>query len=186
MNKNKEKNTMGKDFLLFVRDITVSMVVLFVLFHYVVRPVQVVGSSMYPTLKDQEFGISNVFSVKTGDLERFDIVIIYLEEKDEYLVKRIIGMPGETVSYTDGQLYINGEAVEEDFLDASYVSTYEDGTFMSDVAEVTLGEDEYYCLGDNRPHSTDSRYYGAFKSDQIVAKGVFVIWPLSEFGGTSS
>ena len=104
-----------------------------------------------------------------------------MAEKKEYLIKRVIGLPGETVEYRNNQLYINGEPVEEPFLDASYTSTYP-GTFTSDFKTEKLGEDEYFCMGDNRPHSSDSRYYGAFHKSDIVSKGVFVIYPFKAFG----
>jgi len=136
---------------------------------------------MYPELSDTSVGFSNVVGYNISGLKRFDIVIIYVAEKDEYLVKRVIGLPGETVSYKDGKLYINGEYVKEDFLDQTYVSSY-NGTFMADVSPITIGDDEYYCLGDNRPHSSDSRYYGPFKKENIKSKGIFIFWPFSNFG----
>ena len=95
--------------------------------------------------------------------------------KKKLLIKRVIGLPGETVSYKDGQLYINGKAMDEPFLNQDYVNTYEDGTFMSDVDPITLGDDEYFCLGDNRPHSSDSRYYGPFKKDDIIDPAVGLV-----------
>lgn len=180
--KTEEKTSIGKELLLFLRDIVIAMAVVFVVFHWIVRPVEVIGSSMYPTLQDREYGISDVIGTKLGSIDRFDIVIVHLEEKNEYIVKRVIGLPGETVSYKDGQLYINGKAMDEPFLNQDYVNTYEDGTFMSDVDTITLGDDEYFCLGDNRPHSSDSRYYGPFKKDDIIAKGVVVIYPFNKAG----
>ena len=177
----EEKNPFWKEALLFVRDIAVYMAVVFLLSNYVIRPVQVIGSSMYPTLEDKEFGFSNLIGYRTDGLKRFDIAIIYIEEKEEYLVKRVIGLPGETVSYTGGQLYINGQAVAEDFLDEEYKKSY-GSAFMEDVEPVVLGEDEYYCLGDNRPRSSDSRVYGPFKKDRICSKGVAVLFPFSRIG----
>lgn len=177
-----EKKSIGREILSFLLEIVIIMALVMVTVHYVVRPIVVVGSSMYPTLEDGEYGLSNVLGAELGHIDRFDIVIIYVEEKDEYIVKRVIGLPGETVSYTDGQLYIDGTATDEPFLDEDYMSTYADGTFMTDVEPITLGDDEYYCLGDNRPHSTDSRYYGPFKESDIISKGVFVIYPFGEAG----
>lgn len=170
-----------KEFLDFLKDVIICMAIVFLLVQFVVRPIQVKGSSMYPTLHDGSLGFSNILGFRTGGIKRFDIVIVYLDEKEEYIVKRVIGLPGETVAYSDGQLYINGEAVAEDFLDQDYVDSY-NGYFMSDVDEITLGEDEYYCLGDNRPHSSDSRTYGPFHKSDILCKGVFIFLPFSDFG----
>lgn len=178
---DKEESLAGEIFG-FLKDLVISLVVVLFIVQVIVRPVQVVGHSMDPTLQDRSYGFSNVIGLRLGGIDRFDIVIVYVEEKDEYLVKRVIGLPGETVSYTGGTLYINGNAMEEPFLDQEYIDSYTDGVFMSDVEPVTLGSDEYFCLGDNRPHSTDSRYYGPFHRKDIAAKGIFVFWPLNEIG----
>lgn len=176
------EESLTHEILDFLKDMLISLVVVLFVVHFIVRPVQVVGHSMDPTLQDCSYGISDIIGTKIGSIDRFDIVIVYVEEKDEYIVKRAIGLPGETVSYSGGVLYINGEEVDEPFLDPSFVSSYQEGPFMTDVEPITLGEDEYFCLGDNRPHSTDSRYYGPFHKDDIVAKGITIFWPLSAFG----
>jgi|GEM_PF-123138 signal peptidase I, bacterial type len=179
--KEEAAPSAGREVLSFIRDLAICIVAVFLLTSFVIRPVQVKGNSMYPELSDTSVGFSNVVGYNISGLKRFDIVIIYVAEKDEYLVKRVIGLPGETVSYKDGKLYINGEYVKEDFLDQTYVSSY-NGTFMADVSPITIGDDEYYCLGDNRPHSSDSRYYGPFKKENIKSKGIFIFWPFSNFG----
>lgn len=155
------------------------IVMLFV--NFVARPIHVEGRSMYPTLESGSIGFANVFGRKFMTLERFDIAIIHVENPDEYIVKRIIGMPHETLEYHDDMLYINGEPVEQPFLDTDYRKSYED-QFTTDIEPITLGEDEYYCLGDNRPVSRDSRYYGPFKGSRIIAKGAFIFFPFNEFG----
>lgn len=184
VNKKKEEQqevSAVREVLGFLRDLAVCFAVVFFITKVLVKPVQVNGESMYPTLQNDEIGVSNMIGYRISGLERFDIAIIYIASKDEYIVKRVIGLPGETVSYQAGQLYINGEVVEEPFLDADYVSSY-GSDFMSDIDPVNLAEDEYYCLGDNRPHSSDSRYYGPFKKSQIECRGVFIFFPFSSFG----
>ena len=100
---------------------------------------------------------------------------------------RVYVKTGNTPDGPSGEKYsiayrsINGEPFDEPFLEEEYVSTYGD-SFMEDVEPVTLAENEYYCLGDNRPHSSDSRYYGPFKKDEIECRGVFIIYPFSNFG----
>ena len=179
--RNPQKNSAYREVLGFLRDLAVSMAVILVICNFIVRPVRVYGDSMYPTLYDGGVGFSNVIGMKMSGLKRFDIAIIYVEEKNEYLVKRVIGLPGETVSYRFGQLYINGEMMDEPFLDQAYVESCGQ-YFMSDVSDITLGDDEYYCLGDNRPASSDSRYYGPFKKENIRSKGVLILWPFADFG----
>ncbi len=133
---------------------------------------------MYPTLKDGDFGFSNVISVKLSKLERFDIVIINSPLGDDKLVKRIVGFPGEQVDYIEDVLYIDGKPVEESFLNQNYMNEFyatSDTPFTKDFS-VTLGDNEYYCIGDNRPNSSDSRVFGPISEDSIISKGVFVIF----------
>ncbi len=166
--------------------IVITVVVCLVLTNFFFMPVRVEGTSMYPTLSDESFGFTSIISRRVDGIERFDIVVIHLEDENENLVKRVIGLPGETLWYINGTLYIDGEPIEEDFLDDEYVQQQLEETlapyFTSDVTSITLGEDEYYCLGDNRLVSLDSRYYGTFSSDQIVSVGIFIIWPFSDLG----
>ena len=170
-----------KEVILFLRDLAICMAIVLIVTTYVIRPIQVKGSSMYPTLENGEIGASNLIGYKMGEINRFDIVIIYLEDKDEYIVKRVIGLPNDTVSYLAGELYINGEVMDEPFLNQEYIDSLGE-VFMQDMDEVALGDDEYFCLGDNRPHSTDSRYYGPFTKDMIMSKGVFILFPFNRFG----
>lgn len=179
--EEEEESSALKEVLLFFKDLAISFAVVLILVNFIIRPIQVKGSSMYPTLKDGEVGFSNLIGRKTTGIERFDIVIVYMEDKDEYLVKRCVGLPNETIAYKDGILYVDGKAVEEEFLDEEYKSSFGE-IFTDDVEEITLGDDEYFCVGDNRPRSTDSRYYGPFTEDMIISKGVFILFPFSNFG----
>lgn len=177
--KENKNNSIWKEFLDFIKEVGISLLVVLLVMHFIAKPVIVKGSSMYPTLQDGDFAFSNILGVKMNKISRFDIVIIHIPEKNEYIVKRVIGLPGETVEYKDDKLYIDGEYVEEPFLDESYTSTY--SQFTSDIESITLGDDEYYCLGDNRPNSSDSRVYGPFKKDKITSKGLFIFFPFKDF-----
>ena len=95
----------------------------------------------------------------------------------------MIGLPGETIEYRQDQLLVNGEAVAEDFFDQDYKrSQSANGSFTQDFGPVTLADDEYFMLGDNRPYSSDSRWYGPFKKEQIKAKDVVVLFPFQQIG----
>lgn len=185
--KDNEKNPSNskRDLLEFGLTLALSMAAVLLLVTYIVRPIRVEGNSMFPTLESDSLGFSNIVGLNTGGLKRFDIAVIRVTEgsSTKYLVKRVIGLPGDTISYTGGVLTVNGQEVEESFLNANYVASYGGkGIFMSDVAEVTLKDDEYYCLGDNRPNSRDSRYYGPFKRENIICKGAFILLPIKDFG----
>lgn len=181
---------MKKDdkFILLLKDIMktflVSIVFLIILTQFFVRPFRVEGESMMPTLKNGEVGFSNIIGLKMGEISRFDVVIVYIEETDKYIVKRVIGLPGETVSYQDDILYINGHPVEESFLDSDFVRNYlyqGNDFFTADFNPIVLDDDQYFLMGDNRPRSSDSRTYGPFNYSQIKSKGAFVILPLTSF-----
>lgn len=162
-----------------------SMLAVLLMITFVVRPIRVEGNSMYPTLESDSPGFSNIIGLNTAGLKRFDIAVIRVtgENSAKCLVKRVIGLPGETISYKGGVLLVNGQAVDEPFLNENFVASYGGrGVFMGDVAEITLGSDEYYCLGDNRPNSRDSRYYGPFKRGCIICKGAFILLPIKDFG----
>ena len=146
---------------------------------FVAFPVQVSGTSMSPTLHDKDFGISSIWTKNTEGIERFDIVIVRVE--DEYWVKRVIGLPGETISCKDNQVYVNSEPIDETYLDEEYIQEEinEHGAFTHDFIEITLGDDEVFLMGDNRVHSLDSRIVGPFKISDIKAKDMVIFWPLS-------
>ena len=133
---------------------------------FLLKPVVVEGQSMHPTLESGETGFS--FPIGKLSIKRGDIVIINVSNHHEgsqyYIVKRVIGLPGETVKVSGTDVFINGKPLLE---------TYPVYDYGSEENIATLGDDEYYCLGDNRSHSMDSRYYGPFKSSEIVAKGFF-------------
>ena len=168
-----------KDYLLgpsyiamIIRQIMIAFVLSYLIISFILLPCVVEGSSMYPTLQEGDYGYSFIIS-RNISINRFDIVVIQIDGKDELLVKRLIGLPNEKIVYKDNKLYVNDEYVEEDFLDSD---------IDTDDLEVVLGEDEYFFLGDNRNVSRDSRFYGAISKQQILSTHVFVIKPLSHFG----
>jgi len=136
---------------------------------YIVSPIRVNGQSMYPTLKNSDMMILNETSYYFKDIKRFDIVVV--DAKDELIIKRVIGLPGETISYKDNTLYINGKKVEEKY---SYGIT-------DDFEPVKL-KDEYFVMGDNRQNSLDSRYFGPFKKKYIRGKTNLIFLPFDRMG----
>lgn len=154
-----------------LQSIIIAFVIVLILFNFILMSVQVDGSSMYPNLKDGQRGISFIITKNIG-INRFDVAVIDSNKLDYLLVKRVIGLPNEKVEYKDNKLYINDEYIKEDFLNDIYTGDF----------SIQLGDDEYFCLGDNRQVSNDSRYYGAFHKNEIVATHIFVYYPFNEFG----
>lgn len=189
--------TLLEDILGFIKVFVVSAIVILLFVNFVAHPVRVDGRSMYPTLKDGEFGFTNVGGVLLNGVERGDIVVVTMEEEGQktHWVKRVIGLPGETVSCVNDVIYINGKALDETkYIDPDYRQSLvdkfgyfnkvpnADNTNVEDFEEVKLGDDEYYVMGDNRPYSKDSRYVGPVKKSQIFAKKMLVLLPISDIG----
>lgn len=192
-----DERTLLEDILGFIKVFVVSAIVILLFVNFVAHPVRVDGRSMYPTLKDGEFGFTNVGGVLLNGVERGDIVVVTMEEEEQktHWVKRVIGLPGDTVSCVNDVVYINGKVLDETkYIDPDYRQSLVDkfgyfnkvpnanNTNVEDFEEVKLGDDEYYVMGDNRPYSKDSRYVGPVKKSQIFAKKMLVLLPISDIG----
>lgn len=147
---------------------------------YVGQRTQVIGSSMETTLSEDDNLIVDKISYRFRDPQRFDIIVFPFQyEEDTYYIKRIIGLPGETVQIDeDGNIYINGEVLEENY--GREVIRYPGRA----SEPITLAEDEYFVLGDNRNNSSDSRdpSVANIKREDIIGRAWLRIWPLSKFG----
>ena len=153
----------------------VVIVIVFLLFVFVVGLQQVTGPSMFPTLKEGNILIVNKLLYRIKDIQRNDIVV--LMHDDKYMVKRVVGLPGEHVEYKDNYVYVNGEKFKETIIDTENVKT--DDFSIEDLGYDTIPEGMYLVLGDNRENSQDSRDYGLVKKDLIVGKAWIRIWPLN-------
>lgn len=192
-----DERTLLEDILGFIKVFVVSAIVILLFVNFVAHPVRVDGKSMYPTLKDGEFGFTNVGGVLLNGVERGDIVVVTMEEDGQktHWVKRVVGLPGDTVSCVNDVVYINGKVLDETkYIDPDYRQSLvdkfgyfnkvpnADNTDVVDFEEVKLKDDEYYVMGDNRPYSKDSRYVGPVKKSQIFAKKMLVLLPISDIG----
>lgn len=182
--KEEKKKDKGNDAKYILYDLIFYAVLIFVCIYiipnFVLQRTIVDGSSMADTLQNGEHLYVEKISYRFDALDRFDIIVFYPygRENEEYYVKRIIGLPGETVQIIDSEIYINGELLEEDY-------GKEEIEDPGRAAEpITLAEDEYFVLGDNRNISKDSRTYevGNVKKQNIGGKAIFRIKPLSRFG----
>ena len=171
--------------LLFIVLILMGGLVIFHNFYF--TPIKIVGSSMEPTLVNQEFGVMDQNPQTIDGLERFDIVIVKQNPTiDRYLIKRLIGLPGETIALQqDGSLLVNGLLVDQDFLPET---GYQERTCTNMNAigciPLTLDDNSYFVMGDNRGFSTDSRVFGPIAKDQLIGK-LFAIEGICQ-GQTSS
>ena len=131
-----------------------------------------------PTLHPKDIMILNKSAYYFSDPERFDIVVVSMP--DEYLIKRVIGLPGENIKYVDNTLYVDGEKIEEPIADLET-----DDFDIEELGATEIPDDSYLVLGDNRDNSLDSRELGFISKDRILGKATFIILPFSRFGGIS-
>ena len=164
-----------------------SFIVAFIIvggvYFFLGRPFTVSGASMYPTLHN---GDRMVLS-KVGDIHRFDVVILKAPDENVEYIKRVIGMPGDTIEMKSGVLYINGKKVDQPFINTEALAKQtvfmDDFTLESLTGESKVPEGKYFVLGDNRGVSKDSRMIGFIDRSAIEGKAVFTIWPFGRSGG---
>lgn len=146
----------------------VIVVVVVLIRTFIITPVRVDGDSMKNTLKNGDI----LLLYKLRSIDRFDIIVLDEEKDNEKIIKRVIGLPGETVAIKKGKIYINDKVIDDEY---AYGQT-------SDYNKVTLKDDEYFILGDNRLISKDSRYFGPIKDNEIKGKIVFRLFPFAKIG----
>lgn len=167
------KNDFVKTLLTYII-IIVSVIVIRI---FIIDPVRVDGSSMNTTLANGEIMLLNKIVYKKNEIKRFDIVVI--DEGDKHIIKRVIGLPGETIEYKNNKLYINGEELND-----PYPSTETDDFNITDIGHVKIPGNTYFVMGDNRANSLDSRYpsVGVIKKNLIIGRARLVIWPFNKIG----
>lgn len=206
MAKEKQKKKSG--FLAeawdFIKVFGITLVVVLLFVNLIAHPVNVVGRSMVPTLQDGEYGFTSLISARMSAPARGDVVVITMEAdengdgqtEESHWVKRVIGLPGDTVESRNDVIYVNGEPldessyIQEDYKNAMieqfgyFNKTADAQGNLSDFGPVTLGEDEYWVMGDNRPYSKDSRSLdvGPVTRDKIYGKGILVLFPFGKMG----
>lgn len=156
-----------KELVLFV----VEVAAIFLILEFSIFPASVIGSSMKPTLEDGSFGIGFKITAKIK-INRFDTVVVDKKDSDKLIVKRVIGLPNDTIEYIDNVLYINDEKYDEPYLN----------NVTTEDFKITLQDDEYFIMGDNREVSLDSRKSGPYKREDIISTHFLVLYPFKEFG----
>lgn len=167
--KEEKKKTVGQEILSWILTFAVAIALALVIRTFIFEPVRVDGHSMDYTLADNEYMIVTKYDYLLGEPERFDVVICHYPERGRTnFVKRLVGMPGDTVSMLNGTLYVNGEAIDEPYITnkANY-----------NMQAYTLKDDEYFVLGDNRSSSNDSHIIGPISREQIKGHVRCVAFP---------
>ena len=167
----------------WARDLVFSVLIAFVLILFIYQPVKVEGTSMTPTLTDSEriFISKFSFTFGLGDVHHGDTVVFYYPgdpTHEKSYIKRVIGLPGDRIRIEDGQVYVNGQKLNEEYVapENRDRATWKDGT------DQVVPDKEYFVLGDHRNSSSDSRAWGFVPKDDIYGKAVFIYWPLQKMG----
>ena len=162
----------------WLRDLALSILFAVILIVFIYQPVKVEGTSMMPSLTDQERIFINKFTYRfgIGSIERGDMVVFwYPGDPSKSYIKRVIGIPGDKVEIDRGTVIINGKALVENYVP----DEYRDGASLPLTA---VPPEEYFVLGDHRTSSNDSRSWGMVPRHDIYGKAVFVYWPLDKMG----
>src|SRR5215470_17116680 len=160
----------------WLRDLVISLAISAFIIIFLYQPVKVEGTSMMPSLEDQERIFVNKFVYRLEPIERGDIVVFrYPYDPSKSYIKRVIGMAGDRIRIDGGQVYVNGQALDESYVPAEYADAR---TFP----EVIVPEHSFFVLGDHRSMSNDSRDFGPVNQSFIYGKAVFGYWPVDKLG----
>ena len=160
----------------WARDLLVSLAISAFIIIFLYQPVKVEGTSMMPGLEDQERIFVNKFVYRWEPIHRGDIVVFrYPRDTSKSFIKRVIGVAGDRVRIDDGQVYVNGEALDEDYVPSDYADSRSFG-------EMVVPSKSFFVLGDHRTMSDDSRDFGPVNERFIYGKAVFGYWPMEKLG----
>lgn len=156
--------------------------VFLVIYVFLFRPFEVKGDSMYPNFYDQEYILTNIIVLKFSNPKLGDVVVFKAPpDPDKDFIKRVVGMPNDTIMIKNGYVYLNDDILDETSYLKTDIKTHP-GAFLKEGAAVKIPNDEYFVMGDNRLFSSDSREWGFVKKDKIIGTSMFIYWPLSKLG----
>ena len=165
-----------KEFIKEIYPYVIIIVLVILIRTFIVTPVIVSGDSMLPNLENKELLIVRKIGYNSNNIKRFDIVVV--KDGENEIIKRVIGLPGEHISYKNNKLYVNDEYIEEPY---KFRDTY-DINLEEICTSSSIDEKKYLVLGDNRPISKDSRTIGLIDEKNILGKAEFRIWPINKIG----
>ena len=167
--------TIVREILDWTLHILIAVVIAFLIVTFVAQRTIVHDVSMQPTLYEGDNLIVDKISPKIGKLKRGDIIVFYEPQGERQLIKRVIAVEGDTVDIKDGKVFVNGDVLEEGYIKGDF-------TPPGEYANLTVGEDELFVLGDNRMNSRDSRNLGTIDISQVTGKAIFRFYPFNKIG----
>jgi len=182
--------SIGSFFLDIIETIVIALSIFLIIYLFVASPHQVNGQSMVPTFQSGEYVLSDKISYRIGNPHRGDVIVFHAPPAADCpegtgcdFIKRVIGLPGETVAVHDNHLYVNGQQLDEPYIPKDFDINPGPATKNGPI---TLSSDEFFVCGDNRPYSSDSRSWGPIHKDEIVGRAIFRYWPLNVAGKITS
>jgi len=176
VNESPKRGTGFVSAVFWLRDLAVSVLLAVILIVFIYQPVKVEGTSMMPSLTDQERIFINKFTYRFSTIERGDMVVFWFPlDKTKSYIKRVVGLPGDRVKIDNGVVTVNGKRLSEAYVPEEYRD-------HNSYTEVEVEPNKYYVLGDHRSSSNDSRSWGTVERSYIYGKAVFVYWPLDKMG----
>lgn len=171
----------GSFFMDIIEVFVISMSIFIVVYLFLMQPHQVKGNSMFPTYHDGEYLMTDKVTYRFREPKRGDIVVFKAPVNEDFdFIKRVIAVPGDKILIKDGEVYVNGEMLNEVYLPDEYDTR--GGRFLREGVEAEVPEGTYICIGDNRGHSSDSREWGPVPKENIVGRVFFRYWPFNRFG----
>lgn len=163
-----------------IESILVAAAIFLVIYLFVARPFQVSGQSMFPNFHDKQYVLTNLIGLRFTKPHLGDVVVFNAPpDPTKDFIKRVIGVAGDTVMLQNGDVYVNGQKLDQHAFLGSDVKTY-GGSFLREGESITVPAGEYFVMGDNRPYSSDSREWGFVKDSEIVGESLLVYWPVTD------
>lgn len=173
---------LGSFFLDILQVVVFAVAIFLFVYLLILQPHKIKGHSMDPNFEDGEYILTDKVSYRLGSPERGDVIVFKAPPTDqEEFIKRIIGLPGDTIMVKNQHVYVNGKLIDETaYLDPSVPT--DPGTTLIEGKELTVPEGQYMAMGDNRPHSFDGRNFGFIARSKITGKAWVAYWPVSRVG----
>ena len=172
---------LGSHIIDFIETLVVFGAIFALIYLFVAQFHKVSGSSMFPTLHDGDYLVTEKISYRLGNPSRGEVIVLKNpRDESQDFIKRIIAIPGDTIRVENNQVFVNGGVISEPYLPTD--TQTRSGAFLTEKNTVKAGANQYFVLGDNRSHSSDSREWGAVTKKEIVGKAFFRYWPPQRVG----
>ncbi len=166
---------LGAFFMDILEVIVLAVGIFLIVYLLILRPHKIKGQSMHPTFPDAEYLLTEKVSYYREDPRRGDVIVFKPPISEDEFIKRVIALPGETVMVINGKVFVNDKQLKEDYIKVDTNS----GAFLSEGEKYVVPEGNYFVMGDNRPHSSDSRAWGPITKKVITGKAWLIYYPFN-------